>query len=80
MRTGRVRFGAFYWRRALRLLPALVAMVAGVWILDRLLDLQWITSGASIAALFYATNFWIFRRPAAPSGTPGRSRSRSSST
>ena len=42
------------------MLPALVAMVAGVWVLELAFGLAWITPGASIAALFYATNLWIY--------------------
>jgi peptidoglycan/LPS O-acetylase OafA/YrhL len=59
-RDGRVAFGSFYWRRGLRLLPALIALVAGVWILDLALGLGWVTPEASVAALFYSTNLWIY--------------------
>lgn len=55
-RGGRVSFGGFYARRARRLLPALVVMVAAVALASAFVS-GLTTPGGVIAALFYFANF-----------------------
>jgi len=66
-RGGRVRLGAFYRRRALRLLPALVAMVVVYAFYE------WATSlpgahepSSAFSILFYYSNTWLHRVPMSP--------------
>ncbi len=59
-RSGRIAFGDFYRRRARRLLPALVAMVAAVLVVQRITgELTGATKGDALSALFYVPN-WRF--------------------
>jgi peptidoglycan/LPS O-acetylase OafA/YrhL len=53
-RTGRVSLCSFYLRRARRLLPALLVMVAVVYVLARLVG----SSFAVLPTLFYVANFY----------------------
>jgi peptidoglycan/LPS O-acetylase OafA/YrhL len=53
-RTGRVSLRSFYLRRARRLLPALLVMVAVVYVLARLVG----SSFAVLPTLFYVANFY----------------------
>ena len=59
-RTERIALGKFYARRALRLFPALVLLLAGVW-LHALVFQDWSaaekTGKASLIALFYLSNW-----------------------
>jgi len=57
--TGRVRIGAFYVRRALRLYPALLAMVAVGGALFAALG-GLITAGQVAAALLYYANYYFY--------------------
>ncbi len=60
-RTGRIRLGRFWGRRALRLLPALVVMLAAVSIVVPILapDQNENLSGDLAAALTYVSNWWL---------------------
>ena len=64
--TGAVSLGRFYARRALRLLPALVATLLGVCVLASITgDLNTVGPGA-LAALLYVANWWIYLGGGAP--------------
>lgn len=56
-RRGGVRLGAFYRRRALRLLPALIVLVAVLVAVEIAVDDDFVTGASVFAALFYVTNF-----------------------
>ncbi len=66
-RNGRVRFAAFYRRRALRLLPALVTF-AVIYVVY-----EWATSlpsahepSSMLSVVFYYSNTWLHRVPMSP--------------
>jgi peptidoglycan/LPS O-acetylase OafA/YrhL len=64
--SGRVRLRAFYRRRVLRLLPALVLLLAGQAIFAASAHLPKASEHASIpAVLFYYTNTWLLHEPIA---------------
>lgn len=65
-RIGRVRFARFYLRRALRLLPALVATCLGVLALGVATGRADEMAGGVLAALAYVANWWIYTGHAAP--------------
>src|SRR5690606_26771335 len=60
-RTGRIRLGRFYLRRARRLLPAIVALLAVVVVLGGLIwpDQRSTLTGSAASSLGYATNWWL---------------------
>lgn len=63
-RTGTVRIGAFWWRRARRLLPALALLVAVVGGLGALgAGSYWVTPEATLAALTFTMNWFLFSEP-----------------
>ena len=64
--TGSVALGRFYLRRLLRLYPALVLTCAGVLLLGTLTGESGAVAGASLAALAYVANWWIYLGHAAP--------------
>ncbi len=71
---GRIRLGHFWMRRALRLLPALVAMVAFLWwwnwnsiLLDQVAALR----RESVAALLYVANWGLIAGVVSPLGNFG---------
>ncbi|WP_073259125.1 acyltransferase family protein [Cryptosporangium aurantiacum] len=63
-RTQTLHLKNFWIRRARRLLPALVLMVAGVLVLFPMLDVEWpqSTRGDALAVLFYVSNWWFVLR------------------
>ncbi|HEY1116399.1 MAG TPA: acyltransferase, partial [Acidimicrobiales bacterium] len=56
--TGRIGLGRFYWRRALRLLPALVTLVAVTSAYALVTDNHERTLGAALPVLLYVGN-WV---------------------
>lgn len=60
-RTGRIRLGRFYLRRARRLLPALAALLAVVVCFGALLwpDQRPTLTGSAVSSLGYVTNWWL---------------------
>jgi peptidoglycan/LPS O-acetylase OafA/YrhL len=61
---GRVRFGAFYRRRALRLLPALIVFLAIYVFYETVTNLPKHHEPASaLSILFYYSNTWLHRMP-----------------
>jgi peptidoglycan/LPS O-acetylase OafA/YrhL len=60
--NGRIRLGAFYARRAVRLGPPLLAFVAvtGLFALLRGVDLR---ASDVLAAVFYVANYWVLADP-----------------
>jgi peptidoglycan/LPS O-acetylase OafA/YrhL len=60
-RTGRIRLGRFYLRRARRLLPALAALLAVVVFLGGLIwpDQRPTLTGSAASSLGYVTNWWL---------------------
>ena len=66
-RNGRVRFGAFYRRRALRLLPALVTFAAIYLVYEWSTSLPGAHEPSSIlSVVFYYSNTWLHRVPTSP--------------
>lgn len=66
-RTGSVRLGAFFLRRALRLLPPLYFMLAAVWVHGLITDFRastgQFTQRTIVAALTYTSNFFAKGHP-----------------
>lgn len=60
-RSDRINLGSFWKRRALRLLPAIGAMMLVVLVVLPLLGIQWpsATRGDAVATFFYVTNWWF---------------------
>lgn len=69
--TGRIRFGNFYARRALRLLPALYFMLLCHAFYTMVTDLPWEAEGDSIqaAVLYYSNWLVVFDLPSVAIGT-----------
>ena len=61
--TGGLRLGAFYRRRARRLLPALVAVVAVTGLFTVLTGAPWVTGREAVAALCFGTNLLTYLPP-----------------
>ncbi|MFB9316612.1 acyltransferase family protein [Cryptosporangium minutisporangium] len=63
-RTGGLHLKNFWIRRARRLLPALVLMVAAVLVLFPMLGVEWppSTRGDALAVLLYVSNWWFVLR------------------
>ena len=61
--TGRLRLGAFYRRRALRLLPALVSVVVVTGLFTLLTGVPWVTLREVVAALSFSTNVLTYLPP-----------------
>lgn len=60
VRTGRIRFGAFWMRRARRLLPAVVTVIVGTALLCMLFDHVLLTKMRPdvLPSLFFVNNWW----------------------
>jgi peptidoglycan/LPS O-acetylase OafA/YrhL len=59
--TGSIDLGRFYWRRARRLLPAMLALVGAVSVASELVwrDQLATLRGGALSSLGYVTNWWL---------------------
>lgn len=62
-RSGRVDLAAFYRRRAVRLLPALVAMLLAVVVIQREVVTLGLSVAGTLSSLFYVANWWGIAHP-----------------
>src|SRR5215510_1139137 len=55
--SGRIHLGRFYWRRALRLLPALAVFLAAAMAIDRALEPGFAPTRDLLGSIFYIENY-----------------------